>query len=77
MCMSMQYDKNMKILRAVIINIFLYIDDTGLTMTNHIVRYQFRFDKHPLPKAPHGNSKGSTPYKRQWKSTRDNVENSC
>ena len=38
---------------------------------NQIVRYHFTNEEHSLPKAPHGNSGGSTPYKRQLKSTRD------
>ena len=38
---------------------------------NQIVRYHFTNEEHSLPKAPHGNSEGFTPYKRQLKSTRD------
>ena len=38
---------------------------------NQIVRYHFTNKEHSLPKAPHGNSGGSTPYERQLKSTRD------
>ena len=43
----------------------------GMYMTNMIVCYNFTFDEHPLPKAPHGNSARSTPYKQQLHSTRD------
>ena len=35
-----------------------------------LVRYHFT-EIHPLPQLPHGNSKGSTPYKRQTPSTKE------
>ena len=49
-------------------------------IAKQVVRYQFTSEEHTLPKVPHDNSSGSTPYKRQPKSTRDllkeQVENS-
>ena len=40
-------------------------------VTKQLIRYQFIGEQHTLPKVPHGNSHGSTPYKRQPKSTRN------
>ena len=47
------------------------IDESGQYITQQVIRYQFTGKEHALPKVPHGNLTGSTPYKRQPKSTRD------
>ena len=49
-------------------------DDTGSLVHLQLVRYHFTDEVHALPQLPHGNSKGSTPYKRQTPSTRELLE---
>ena len=49
----------------------MYLDESGCLIAKQVIRYLFTGEEHPLPKLPHGNSSGSTPYKRQLKSTRD------
>ena len=46
-------------------------DDNGDFIQKQLIKYHFAAGEHDLPEAPHGNSKGSTPYKRQPQSTRD------
>ena len=42
-----------------------------------MVQYHFAGDKHEIVKVPHGNSKGSTPYKRTKQSTLDRLKEVC
>lgn len=49
--------------------VLISIDESGEYVNLQLVKYHFTGDVHALPKVPHQNSKGSTPYKRQLTST--------
>lgn len=51
--------------------IFTFADCNGDFIQNQLIKYHFIGKEHDLPQMPHGNSKGSTPYKREPPSTRD------
>lgn len=56
---------------------FFVLDESNTIASLCVMKYYFTGEEHDLPKVPHGNSKGGTPYKRTRPSTMKRLKEVC